>query len=245
MTDSAFFLSDCHFGLNPSHAVPNRETLFCRFLESLHGRATHLFILGDLFEFWMEYEYFIPKNHFAVNAALYSLSRSGVEIHYIAGNHDFNLGLFFNKHLGIQTHTQPFQISIQGIRLLLLHGDGMARSDTYYRMLRKLLHHPVANRLFKLVHPDWGMKLANFTGRLSRHRQPCIHFDEYHDAVKRYFQKGAEAVIYGHTHRAYLKKRAGGVEINTGDWISGLNCAILEESVFSLQRFHPKRLELV
>ena len=73
----------------------------------------------------MEYRETIPKDGFRVVAALRALARSGVEVRLFAGNHDFNLGTFFDS-IGIRTHADPLEIELQGKRLLLLHGDGIA-----------------------------------------------------------------------------------------------------------------------
>ena len=64
MSTSAFFVSDLHLGTQYKDADPGRAAGFETFLRSLIGRASHLFLLGDVFEFWMEYRSFIPKEHF-------------------------------------------------------------------------------------------------------------------------------------------------------------------------------------
>src|SRR4051812_15183848 len=82
MNKSAFFVSDLHLGTLYKKALPQRAKEFEAFLRSLPGRASHLFLLGDIFEFWMEYRHYIPKEHFGVLSALSELRRSGIEIHY-------------------------------------------------------------------------------------------------------------------------------------------------------------------
>ena len=139
---SAFFVSDLHLGSLYKNAKPDRNVAFEAFLRSLTGRASHLFLLGDVFEFWMEHRYYIPKDHFGVLSALLELRRSGVEIHYVCGNHDFNLGTFFRDQIGAEIHDGSFHMELQGKRLLLLHGDGLNPDDKAYRFVRRILHHP-------------------------------------------------------------------------------------------------------
>src|SRR4051812_9481786 len=168
MSKPAYFISDLHLGANYKKAPPDREALFRRFLENQAAEASHLFILGDLFEFWMEYRNFIPKAHLRTLAALERLTSQGVEVHYLSGNHDFSLGSFFSEHLGIHTHQGPVKVDLQGKKLLLLHGDGLAKSDWKYRMIHKIMGHRLSIASFKLLHPDWGMELARYLSKASR-----------------------------------------------------------------------------
>ncbi len=220
---SAFFISDLHLGTPWSGAAPGREKAFERWLRGLQGRASHLFLLGDIFEFWMEYRHFIPKHHFGVLSALDTLRGSGVEIHYLRGNHDFNLGSFFREQLGIITHDDPFNIELQGKKLFLLHGDGMLPGERKYRMVRRVLHHPLANGAWKLLHPDLGMRIALKVGMLSRarHSPPDLH--AYETEARRLLGNGRyDILIHGHIHAGYVKKLPEGVYVNTGEWLRRL-----------------------
>ena len=167
MTLPAYFISDAHLGVNPPGAVPDREKALVRFVESLKGRASHLVIVGDLFEFWYEYNDYVNRNHFDLFFALRQLVQSGCDVHLLQGNHDFAYGSFFPKSLGVQVHKDVI-LEIQGKRVFFRHGDGVAKSDFGYRIFRKILDFPLNRFLFSQIHPDWGMALARFVGRNSR-----------------------------------------------------------------------------
>src|SRR6266849_9713377 len=107
MGSAAFFVSDLHLGARYAKADPERAAHFEVFLRSLPGRAEALFLLGDLFEFWMEHRHYIPKTGFGVLSALRDLARAGIPVHYLAGNHDFELGTFLGQELGVHTHAGP------------------------------------------------------------------------------------------------------------------------------------------
>src|SRR5258706_12899352 len=109
----AYFISDLHLGARYTGLNPDRETLVLRFLRERAASASHLFILGDLFEFWMEYRSFVPKEHFRIVAALEELARNKVEVHYLSGNHDFNLGNFFPDQVGRRVHTAEIRSELQ------------------------------------------------------------------------------------------------------------------------------------
>ena len=110
----AYFISDLHLGAAHPGLDPDRETVVLRFLRDKAAAASHLFILGDLFEFWMEYRSFVPKEHFRILAALEALAREGVEVHYLSGNHDFNLGGFFRDQLGLRVHADEIRVRAPG-----------------------------------------------------------------------------------------------------------------------------------
>jgi UDP-2,3-diacylglucosamine hydrolase len=242
---SAFFISDLHLGTRYGAADRGREARFEEWIRGLTGRATHLFLLGDIFEFWMEYRHYVPKHHMGVLSALYELRRSGVEIHYVRGNHDFNLGEFFAKSLGIVTHDGPFEMNLQGKRVLLLHGDGMNPRDWKYRLVRRVLHHPLANRAYKLLHPDLGMKIALGVGKTSRDRETPetyigndpVRLAEYEQAARALLKQGYDIVIHGHIHVGYVKQFPEGVYVNTGEWLQRLEYVEMSDGVCSLRTY--------
>ena len=239
MNKKAYFVSDLHLGAQNIHAIPDRELFFCNFLQKLASRASDLFILGDLFEFWMEYSHFIPKSYFKVLAGLYELSRQGVKIHYLSGNHDFNLGHFFQK-IGVHTHHHPFTITLQGKSLFLLHGDGMAKSDWKYRFVKKILVHPISNWCFKLIHPDWGMKLAKLVGKASRGRLAYCQYNEYQDRGVQLLKKDVDIVMHGHTHSAFIKKVNGGIYVNAGNWFESMHYVEMDEGNCTIRTYSPE-----
>ncbi len=236
----AYFISDLHLGARYRGMPAERETWLLRFLREEAQRASHLFILGDLFEFWMEYRSYVPKSHFRVLAALETLARSGVEVHYLAGNHDFNLGAFFRDQLGLQVHPDELRIELQGKRLLLLHGDGLAASDGRYRIMKRVFRNPLSNILFRLVHPDWGMGLANALSGLSRdqHGNRPRKMDEYEAAGRALLARGdCDIVMHGHTHAAFVKDVPEGIYVNSGEWLYGMRYAVMENGACRIERY--------
>jgi UDP-2,3-diacylglucosamine hydrolase len=239
MSGIAYFVSDLHLGAKYRHARPEREALFIRFLEETASGGGHLFILGDLFEFWMEYRSFIPKAHFRTLAALGRLARRGVQVHYLGGNHDFNLGGFFSEHLDLLVHQGPLEMELQGKKLLLLHGDGLAASDWKYRMMKKITMHPWSNRCFKWLHPDLGMELAKRLSKLSRDRHGNLprRLDEYETACRRFLSRGFDIVMHGHTHAGFVRQLPEGIYVNSGEWLGRMEYVRMEGGVCTLETF--------
>lgn len=223
----AYFICDAHLGIDPPGCVPDRESKLVRQLESWVGKASHVVIVGDLFEFWYEYRYYVPSGHMELFRVLTELVRSGVQVHLLRGNHDFAYGDFFPKELGVQVHKE-LELDIQGKKVFFRHGDGVPKSDRGYRFFRRVLDFPLNRRLFRMIHPDLGMAIARFVGRNSRKYGKCrpVRIEEYlawGDKVLK--KKGCDYCIVGHHHTAGVWNVENGIVASPGDWIK--NPAIL------------------
>src|SRR5256885_15495067 len=124
--DQAVFLSDVHLG-SASDRGPAREERLLAFLRGRAATAQRLFILGDLFDFWFEYRHAIPRRHLRVVLALRELVAGGVPVEYFGGNHDFWVGSFLAEEVGATVHDEPRRVDWAGRRMVLMHGDGLAR----------------------------------------------------------------------------------------------------------------------
>ena len=239
MNLSAYFISDAHLGVNPPGAVPDREKALVRFIESIKGKASHLVIVGDLFEFWYEYNDYVCRNHFDLFFALHELVKSGCEVHLLQGNHDFAYGDFFPKSIGAQIHKE-LVLEIQGKRVYFRHGDGVAKSDFGYRLFRRILDFPLNRFLFRQIHPDWGMALARFVGRSSRKagESRVIKMDEYLQWANCMLKKtGSDYCILGHHHVLGIWNVENGVVASAGDWIKKLTCLQMEAGEIHILNF--------
>ena len=237
-----FFISDVHLG---SHAIQTkkRESRLLSFLDYVEQSAQGLFIVGDLFDFWFEYRYVIPKDHFPLLCKLKHMADLGIEIHYLVGNHDFWLSDFFTKTLGISVHTDTLNISLNGIQFHLTHGDGLAKNDRGYRLLKKILRNPVNIKLFRLIHPDFGFMLAGQSSHASRTLRDVPNHDADYEAYARErFKEGSQAVIIGHTHRPMKMIEDTNIYINTGDWIKHYSYAKLSGTQLSLEHWQAKQV---
>ena len=226
-------------GVNPPGAVLDREASLIRLLKSWKGQASHVFILGDLFEFWYEYRYYVDKEHFALLRTLADLVDSGVEVHLLRGNHDFAYGTFFPENLGVQVHDCLEQV-IQGKKVLVAHGDGVARSDYRYRLYRKFLDLPLNRWIFRQIHPDWGMALARFVGRNSRkagesRTTPLKEYLEWGEKVL--VEKRGQICIHGHHHIPGIWEVKSGLVASPGGWIKKLTYLKLEAGELFVKEF--------
>jgi UDP-2,3-diacylglucosamine hydrolase len=194
MDKPIYFVSDHHFGEKPGEDEKVRK--FIEFTEHIKG-CEALFIAGDFFDFYFEYKTQIPKAHFNVLGALQTLRRSGTKIHYITGNHDFWIGDFFTKTLGIEVHKGPQELTLQGRRVFIGHGDEF----TKFNPLRWVLRNRLNIFLFYWIHPDIAHTIGRLVSALSaRKTRATVKWDELYVVGKQKFELGFDAVIFGHIH---------------------------------------------
>jgi UDP-2,3-diacylglucosamine hydrolase len=197
---------------------------------------------GDLFDFWFEYGSAIPKRFVRVLLALESLKRHGVPVTYVGGNHDFWIGDYLQREIGIAFHDEPIPLSIQGRKLLLAHGDGLGPGDLGYKLLKGVLRARLSRFLFRWIHPDIGIPIASGTSHTSRRHAPRrARTDEELESTLGgpFFAEGHDSVILGHYHRPLHRSAPGRDFIILGDWIHGRSVVRLEEGRFTLLERAP------
>lgn len=243
----AYFISDAHLGSTAPDAE-EREARVIAFLESIAHKARHLFIVGDFFDFWIEYTHAIRPDYFHVLYELKRLNKQGVEIHYLAGNHDFALGSFLTETIGISVHPTGCQsIRLQGKNIYISHGDGLMPSDHGYRILKKILRNPLCQKIYKMLHPNWGIPLAEVFSRTSRDqisfRSRESERNAYRQVAKNMLESGPDIVIFGHTHYPEMCSWNGKIYCNTGDWIQHFTYAVMENGEICLKEFRERMTE--
>lgn len=243
MKSATYFISDAHLGITmPGH--DDRQKHLLSFLDEIEDGAEALYIVGDLFDFWIEYRHAIRPDYVAVVSRLAGLVESGVEIHYLAGNHDFALGPFLRDIVGLRIHLDHFETTIQGKRVHLFHGDGVVKKDVGYRILKRILRNRLNQRLYKLLHPDIGVPLASFFSGNSRKMLADWITEEKLEEYRRCARKlleGSDIVIFGHTHRPELRRYGDKVYVNTGEWIRKYTFAKMENGTIGLWEWFPGR----
>lgn len=214
-----YIVSDAHLGV----ASPAIERSFVGFLRGLAGEARSLVINGDLFDFWFEWKTVIPRKSFRALAALAELSDAGVEILWIAGNHDCWGGEILREDVGVSYMVGPWEGTIAGWKARIEHGDGLRdREDRGYRIIRPIMRHPLAIRAFRMLHPDWATGLAQGSSNASRTYRARDEGRGLRGIATRQLMtsKGLDLLVYGHSHVAALEMtEAGGVFANAGSWL--------------------------
>ena len=120
-----YFASDNHLGAPTMGQSRPREKKFVAWLDTVKTDAAAIFLLGDLFDFWMEYKTVVPKGFTRTLGKLAEISDSGIPIYYFVGNHDLWMNGYFEEELNIPVFHTPQQFTFNQTSFFIGHGDGL------------------------------------------------------------------------------------------------------------------------
>jgi len=228
-----FFLSDVHLFPEPEpHPGRERFISFLRYLQDSFDPG-ELWILGDLFDFWFEYNSVIPSGYDRCIHALRILADSGWSVNFLPGNHDFWAGDAFARMTGITIHHDNPHTIISGEKTILLtHGDGLGPGDLGYKILKPVLRSRVSRFLFRLLHPDAGAAFARFFYDTSKRilRKDLDHVPAGLEKwMKDMLMDNADYVITGHTHLDPIMEFEEGICITLGDWLTRFTYCVFSD----------------
>jgi UDP-2,3-diacylglucosamine hydrolase len=198
------FISDLH--LNSSY--PRVTELFTQFAHDIAPKAESLYILGDLFEYWIgDDDLADPFNH-SIAQTLSEISGSGVKLYFMHGNRDFLLGEKFAAMCGGKLLSDPLLIDLYDIKTLLTHGDALCTDDIEYQNFRKQVRDPTFQKHF-LSKPLSERRATVEKMRLQSEQSKKIKSMDImdvtesavHDLLR---QNNYPRLIHGHTHRPAL-----------------------------------------
>ena len=249
---NVYFLSDAHLGAKLLKNNRERELMLVDFLKKIKPVRSELYLLGDMFDFWFEYKHVVPKGHVRFLAELANFTDSGIKVHFFTGNHDIWAFDYLAKECGVILHTSMFEIEMNGKSFLIGHGDGLNPNDKGYLFLSKAFHNRFLQRCFRLIHPDWGIALANRWSSHSRLKgNGKIDAREYlgddKEEIVLYCKKVLQErhidyFIFGHRHLPiFMQLAESSYYINTGDWITHFTYAKFDGEKVSLEKLEEKK----
>ncbi|MHB1528204.1 MAG: UDP-2,3-diacylglucosamine diphosphatase [Acidiferrobacteraceae bacterium] len=241
MTD--LFISDLH--LSPTR--PAIVRLFCGFLEHRARTASALYILGDLFEYWIGDEAVAEPAAHPIIQGIRTLTDSGVPVFLIHGNRDFLIGPGFSAATGTQLLPDPFPTELAGTPALLTHGDILCTDDVAYQRFRAQIRQPAWIKAFLEKSVTERIAMAEQYRELSKtatSMKPADIMDVNQDAVRQMMQEySVRCLIHGHTHRpAHHRFMLDGAEasrIVLGDWYEQGSVLECDGAGFRLEHLAP------
>lgn len=220
---TVLFISDLH--LNPLN--PEITDCLLLFLTQEAPKADALYVLGDLFEFWIGDDDMTPL-HQTVADAFFALNRCGVPIYYIHGNRDFLIGKQFAKAAGMILLPEHYVIDLYGTPTLIMHGDTLCVQDTSYQKYRKKVHNPFLQWLYSCLplskRRKIGDKIRQNSSAKNTAKSAAILDVDAQEVIRVMVESGVTQLIHGHTHRPEIHAVplgfAQGQRIVLGDWYS-------------------------
>lgn len=227
-TGNYYFACDLHLGLPDSDR--KRERLFVDFLNGLPADAKGLFLLGDIFDFWVDYKDVVPRGGVRALAAIAAVAER-MPVWYFRGNHDWWVTDYFEKELGVKIVWEPYVVmELKGQQVCMGHGDTLGCSDVKSWIVFHLFRNRALIALLRALHPRWVFRFAHAWSAHSRGRHPdrAIKVDR-ESGIYRFVnefgkQQHIDRYIFGHWHSpAHLEVESGGVLDVIGDWSEGVN----------------------
>jgi len=238
-----FFLADAHLGELHGHADVDSERELEELITSLTGTAGHLYLVGDIFDFWFEYRVPTDHGHAGVLRALDRLSDAGTEVVFLGGNHDYWAGAEFASLTGATIRRDPLVVTHFGRRIFIAHGDGLPAGDWGYRILKSVLRSPVAIAAFRQLSPALGGRLAVRVSGVSGITEDRVQraIPPMREFLMTKLDSGVDAVV-GHVHAPRLWERGDRVGVIVGDWMTHRSVVALDASGFRMLRWDGQRL---
>ena len=245
---NVYFLSDAHLG---SLAIPHgrtQERRLVNFLDSIKHKASAVYQLGDMYDFWYEFKTVVPKGYTRFLGNRSELTDLGVEGHFVIGTHDIWCGADLEKECGVTLHRDALTTEICGKEFYLAHGDGLGDPDAGFKLLRLLFHSRTMQRLFSALHPRWSVALGLNWAKHSRQKRVDGKDPDYMGEDKEPLVLYTKAYlkthpninffIYGHRHiELDLMLNATARVVILGDWINFFSYAVFDGEHLFLENY--------
>ncbi len=250
-----FFASDFHLGVNAKLTSLERERQVCRWLDLVAPEAEAIYLVGDIFDFWFEYKTVIPKGYSRLLGKLAELRDADIPVYAFTGNHDLWMFGYFEQEFGIPVYRKPIEREIHGKTLLIGHGDGLGPGDLGYKRMKKVFVHPFSQWLFSWIHPDFGIKIANFFSQTSRAATPPEErawLGEEKEWLLQYCNRKIELgiepdyFVFGHRHLPidWTLKNGSSRYLNLGEWLHHCSYAVFDGENMEIRFFENEKGEI-
>lgn len=201
MPATTLFISDLHL----CGARPAITRLFLDFLRQRARNADALYILGDLFEYWIGDEAVEQEEFRAVVRGLRELTAAGTPVFVMHGNRDFLMAHGFEKATGCRLLSDPAKLALYGTPTLLMHGDSLCTDDVEYMAFRVQVRNPSWQKEFLSRSVAERDRIVRDFREISKNstasKKPEI-MDVNQNAVEAIMREhGVQRLIHGHTHR--------------------------------------------
>ena len=240
-----YFASDLHLGVPNKEKSLVREKLFVQWLEEIKSDAEAIYLLGDIFDFWFEYNKVVPKGYVRLLGKLAEISDSGIPIHIFTGNHDMWLFDYLEDEINAHIYREPTEISLKGKRFFIGHGDGLGPGDNGYKLIKKIFKNKLCQWLFERIHPNLGISIAQYWSKKSRitngEKDEILHGDK--EWLTQFCKEKMKTIevdyfIFGHRHLPLefdLGKNT--TYINLGEWVNYNSYAVFDGKNLELKRY--------
>lgn len=171
-----YFISDAHLGSRALEHRRTQERRLVRFLDQIKDKAEAVFMLGDMFDFWFEYEDVVPRGFTRFLGKVSELTDNGVEVHFFVGNHDMWMDDYLTQECGVLVHHEPCLMELHGKEFFLAHGhdEDVLPNDWRTKLMFRVFESRKCRRLARMIHPHWFINFGYNWAKRNREK----HFIE-------------------------------------------------------------------
>ncbi len=240
-----YFSSDNHLGAPTAEASRPKEQKFLRWLNEIKEDCGVLFLLGDLFDFWVEYKRVVPKGFVRILGKLAEFTDAGIPVFFFVGNHDLWMNGYFEEELNIPVYQKPQEFTINGKKFFIGHGDGLGPGDKGFKRMKKMFTNPVCQWLFRFIHPNIGIWLGHTLStknKLISGDEDVIFLGEDNEWLAQYCkrklsQEHRDHFVFGHRHLPMQIPMENSLYTNLGDWCGHFTYATFDGIQMELKKF--------
>lgn len=239
-----YFASDIHLGSGGFEKSLEREKQVVRWLDEIKKDACELYLVGDVFDFWHEWDRAAPQGFTRFLGRLAELSDTGVKIHFFTGNHDIWVYRYLKKEIGLNLYRKELKTNLLGKRFYIAHGDGLGPGDKGYKLLKWAFTNKFLQWCFKnLLHPDFALWIGQSwsNNRRMSERKPVFYENKEWLVMhsKELLKKEHfDYFIYGHRHLPGIFPLTDETDyINLGDWLDNFTYGVFDGEKFELKKF--------
>ena len=247
-----YFASDAHLGARFHEDPIAIERKLVRWLDSIKADAKAVWFLGDMFDYWYEYKYVVPKGFTRFLGKLAELSDNGVEIHIFIGNHDVWMFDYLPAEIGATIHREPLTIDLDGKRFFLAHGDEVDNRSRSFQLIRWIFRNRVCKILYSAIHPRWTFGFALGWSLSSRKKglkkmEETVYKGESSEYLVQFAKSYLEThpdinfFIFGHRHIMLdlMLSRTSRILI-AGDWMQYFSYIVWDGENLFLDQFEAE-----
>ncbi len=247
-----YFISDVHLGLPNREISLKREKKLVAWLSSIQKDCKALYLMGDIFDYWYEYKYVVPRGFVRFFGKLAEFTDSGISVYFFTGNHDIWAFDYFETEFGIKIIRKPETIKIGKHNFHLAHGDGLGPSDRGFKILKWIFTNKVLQFLFSRVHPNFSLWLGNAWSRKSRYAED-EELNKYQGKENEWLVLYAREIlkkepidffVFGHRHILLNLQENQSRVVILGDWIHHFSFAEYDGHQLLLKKINGEEIAI-
>lgn len=235
------FISDVHLGGFSDEKNRSIESELIQLINYCQRNGIRIAILGDLFDYWMEYPNYTPKLGRKLLNRFEQFNNSLGPTLFITGNHDYWTRNYLPE-CGFYLEHEQYTFSLDDHKIMTLHGDGL--SNPSYNLGRPFMHRILRDeqfiKIFQTIFPPRvGITIMKYFSYLTRHLDWNKNKEENLNrwSQNKLANSDIDIILCGHDHIPRKKQFTFGTYINSGSFYKHRTMAFYNNSAISLVKW--------